>query len=97
MAAGGGISFYREISSMPKREPRKPTRPALNIQIRDARLAAGMTQRDLGAELKVAQRFIWGLESGEKEPNVRHLIAICEATGCEFLIDSETVMFTAPG
>ncbi|KKM88432.1 hypothetical protein LCGC14_1258830 [marine sediment metagenome] len=84
---------------MPKRKPRKINRPALNQQIRQAREAAGLTQRELAAKFfgprkgSVSQRFIWGLESGDKEPNVHHLIAIAKATGHMFPIDADTVMF----
>jgi transcriptional regulator with XRE-family HTH domain len=78
---------------MPKRKTRKIPRPALNQEIRDARLAAKLTQRELADAIGVSQRFVCGLESGEKEPNVHHLIAICKATGHTVGIDQDTVLF----
>ncbi len=74
---------------MPKRKPR---RPALNQQIREARLAAKMHQRELAAKIGATQQFVQLLEAGTTSPNVRHLIAICKATGCEFSIDRKTVI-----
>ncbi len=74
--------------TLPKRKRR---RPALNQQIREARLSAKLTQRQLADKLDVSQRFVCGLESGEKEPNVHHLIAICEVTGHTFAIGRDTV------
>jgi hypothetical protein len=33
--------------------------------------------------MEITKRFVVALERGEKTPNVRHLLAIAAATGCE--------------
>lgn len=71
----------------------KPPRPSLHGQIREARLAANMTQAELAKAMSVSQRFVFALESGDRTPNVHHLIAVCKATGCEFPIDKDIVVF----
>ena len=73
--------------------PRKIIRPGLNEQLREVRKSAGLTQAELAAALGTSQRFVSGLESGEKTPNIHHLIAIAEATGHTFAVDAETVVF----
>jgi len=78
---------------MPKRKPRQITRPGLNEKIREVRLAAKMTQRELADAIGHSQAFVHQLESGRTAPNVHHLIAIAEATGHTFAIDAETVIF----
>jgi len=78
---------------MPKRKPRQITRPGLNEKIREVRLAAKMTQRELADAIGHSQAFIHQLESGDVRPNVHHLIAIAEATGHTFAIGADTVIF----
>lgn len=78
---------------MPKRKPRPIIRSGLNEQIREVRKAAKLTQSELADAIGASQRFVSGLESGEKTPNIHHLIAIAEATGHTFAIDAETVIF----
>ena len=82
---------------MPKRKLRPVIRPGLNEQIREVRQTARLTQIELANAIGVTQRFISGLERGEKTPNIHHLIAIAEATGHAFAIDAETVVFSKSG
>ena len=79
---------------MPKRTPRKISRPGLNEKIREVRTAAKMTQRELADAIGHSQAFVHQLESGQARPNLQHLIAIADATGHKFGYDGETVIFT---
>ena len=73
-----------------------PKRKTLNDEIREVRLAAGLTQYELGAAIKVPQDFLSRLEGGTKKLNARHLIAICKATNGTFVIDKNTRLAIIP-
>ena len=52
-------------------------------QIRDARKAAGLTQKQLAAQLGIAQARISEYESGQHEPSAsrfQKIMAVCEAS-----------------
>lgn len=54
---------------------------ALGREIRDARKAAGLTQRALAAQLSVTIQTVWNYEHGVYDPGVDTLHRIEEITG----------------
>jgi transcriptional regulator with XRE-family HTH domain len=51
----------------------------LRRRLRDARLAAGVTQQDLAARLQVPQSFVSKFETGERRLDVVEFTEVCEA------------------
>jgi len=54
-------------------------------QLRQARLKAGLTQKDLAKRLAVTQSFISKCERGERRIDVVELRALCTGVGMPFL------------
>jgi transcriptional regulator with XRE-family HTH domain len=63
-------------------EPVKPW-VAIGARIRDARLAAGLSQAALAARIGTSRRHVIRLEHGEHRPSPPMLRRIAEATGRE--------------
>lgn len=70
---------------MPKRKTN-----TLNHALCRARIAAGMSQRDLARDTGLPQSFLARIELGDKTPNFRHAIAILKATDAEFVLNGKT-------
>lgn len=56
----------------------------LGLAVQQARLARGMSQSDLAAELGVTQSAISEIESGKSTIYLRRLLSIARITGLEF-------------
>ena len=50
-------------------------------RIREARIRAGLTQRQVGALLGVTRQTIWCWETGRMAPNARHLAELSSRLG----------------
>lgn len=57
------------------------------IVMQQARLAAGLTQRELAERLGISQRYVWEMESGKDSPALRRLLDALEATGARVYVD----------
>lgn len=55
---------------------------AIARQIRAERIAAGMTQAELGAKLEWSERQIWKIENRQRVVAAHELAMLCEALGC---------------
>lgn len=55
----------------------------LRSWLKDSRLEAGLTMRELAARLEVPFQFIHKVESGERRLDVVEYVAYCEALGVE--------------
>ncbi len=61
----------------------------LAASIRAVRVAAGMSQRQLGEAIGVTKMTVWRWESLNYDPltmSVRRLVRLADATGCESLV-----------
>ncbi len=61
----------------------------LAASIKAARVAAGMTQKQLGEAIGVTKMTVWRWESLNYDPltmSVRRLVTLADATGCESLV-----------
>ncbi len=61
----------------------------LAASIKAARVAAGMSQRQLGEAIGVTKMTVWRWESLNYDPltmSVRRLVRLADATGCESLV-----------
>ncbi|MBK8446694.1 MAG: helix-turn-helix transcriptional regulator [Micropruina sp.] len=56
----------------------------VGLAVQQARLARGLTQTELAAELDVPQSTISEIESGKATIYLRRLLSIARATGLEF-------------
>ena len=56
----------------------------VGLAVQQARLACGLTQTELAAELDVPQSTISEIESGKATIYLRRLLSIARATGLEF-------------
>lgn len=56
----------------------------VGLAVQQARLARGLTQTELAAELGVPQSTISEIESGKATIYLRRLLSIARATGMEF-------------
>jgi len=54
---------------------------SLGIALQQARLASGMTQRDLAERLGTTQKYIWSLEQGKDSIAITRLLEALSATG----------------
>lgn len=52
-----------------------------NIAMKQARLAAGLSQQDLAEKLGVSRQTINAIEKGDYNPTIRLCIGICRALG----------------
>lgn len=50
-------------------------------RIRDARKAAGKTQKDFSKILGMSENYIWQIENGQREPSDRTVRDICRVFG----------------
>jgi len=63
------------------------TSPAtLGIAVQQARMAAGLTQRELAERLGVSQRYVWELESGKESLVLTRLFRALRETGSQMSI-----------
>ena len=60
---------------------RSPRHRALIAAIVAARQAAGLTQRQLAAQLKRSNSFVWKIEAGERQVNVLEFMEIARILG----------------
>ncbi|MDP9800943.1 HTH-type transcriptional regulator/antitoxin HipB [Arcanobacterium wilhelmae] len=56
---------------------------SLGRMLQQARLVAGLTQRDLAKQLGTTQKYIWELEAGKPSIMMNRLFAAMQATGME--------------
>ena len=56
---------------------------SLGLMLQQARLVAGLTQRELASEIGTTQKYIWELESGKPSIAMQRLFAAMHATGME--------------
>lgn len=62
------VSFYqREVIPM----------TTIGEQIRDARKALSLTQKEFSAALGMSENYIWQIEKGQREPSDRTISDIC--------------------
>ncbi|ANJ25478.1 helix-turn-helix domain-containing protein [Agromyces aureus] len=62
-------------------QARIDTPQSLGIALQQARMASGMTQRDLAQQLGTTQKYIWELEQGKESVAVTRLFEALRATG----------------
>lgn len=67
----------------------KDSRTLGNV-LREARMASGLTQRELADELGVNQPYIVGLESGKGTKAIERLLEFAQATGVSLYCDVES-------
>ena len=60
---------------------------SLGRVIAQARLLAGLSQRDLAEKLGTTQRYIWELESGKDSALIERLLGALRATGATMTIE----------
>ena len=60
---------------------RSPRHRALIAALVAARQAAGLTQRQLAAQLKRSNSFVWKIEAGERQVNVLEFMEIARILG----------------
>lgn len=58
---------------------------SLGRMLQQARLVAGLTQRELATQLGTTQKYIWELESGKPSILMDRLFSAMEATGLELM------------
>jgi ribosome-binding protein aMBF1 (putative translation factor) len=90
----------REARDPAFREARERLRPWYEIRraLIGARLAAGLTQRELAERLGTTQSAIARLESGSRLPNVDTLYRLAKELGIEFVITPDAALAVrAPG
>ena len=51
-------------------------------ELRDARVAAGLTQEEVAARAGVDRSYLSRLEHGHQSPTVDMLLRLCDAIGC---------------
>ncbi|WP_395244460.1 helix-turn-helix domain-containing protein [Agromyces sp. MMS24-K17] len=56
------------------------------LALQQARMAAGMSQRQLAERIGVSQRYVWELESGKDFPAIARLIDALTATGATITV-----------
>ncbi len=66
---------------------RPPVRPRAELQplgdaIYRARVAKGLTQKQLGEQVGMTQTTIYGIEAGRREPGILALQKIARELGC---------------
>lgn len=53
----------------------------LRTMLKDARLKAGLTQKDIASRLRVRQSFVSKYEAGERRLDLFELRSVCRAVG----------------
>ena len=64
---------------------------ALGKRIRQLRQAKGWSQEHFASEAGMHRTYMWGIESGVRNPSLRHLVCIADALGV-----SIAELFTSP-
>lgn len=62
---------------------RTPRQHRLQDLLKEGRIAAGLSQEEVGRLLNLQQSFVSKLEQGERRLSVLELIDICEAIGTD--------------
>ena len=75
---------------MARHTARLRTPADVGLAVQQARLALGLTQAELAAELDVTQSAISAIESGKATIYLRRLLEIGRATGLEFAASWES-------
>ena len=83
------VVLYREITIraggvMTRHTARLRSPADFGLAVQQSRLARGLTQRELAAELDVPQSTISEIESGKATIYIRRLLSIARVTGLEF-------------
>lgn len=65
------------------------TAAGLGLVLREARLGAGLTQRELATELGVAQSYVAELEAGKEIKAVERLFDIARITGLRLYAETQ--------
>lgn len=55
--------------------------------LQQARLAAGITQRDLAEQMGVSQKYVWEMESGKNVAAIERLLSAFTATGVKLIAE----------
>ena len=64
------------------------TNPAsLGIALQQARMASGMSQRQLAERLNTSQRYIWELESGKDSAVLIRILSVLRETQASMTIE----------
>ncbi|WP_353807686.1 helix-turn-helix domain-containing protein [Agromyces sp. SYSU T00194] len=58
----------------------------IGLALQQARAAAGLSQRDLAADLGISQRYLWELESGKEFQAISRLLDAFNATGVDIIL-----------
>lgn len=69
--------------------PRRPLSRAVvefGRQLRDARLKAGLTQRQVAERLGVTQGYVSHIEQGIRSPSLPNCDALARAIGCKLVV-----------
>lgn len=61
--------------------PEEETLPSSKLRIKEARMRAGLTQRQLSDELGIAVTTLSGYETGRSDPKTEHLVPISQICG----------------
>lgn len=66
----------------------KITNPAsLGVALQQARMASGLSQRQLAERLNTSQRYIWELESGKDSAVLTRVLSILRETHASMTIE----------
>lgn len=57
------------------------------MALQQARLAAGMTQRDLAEQMGVSQKYVWEMETGKSVAAIERLLSAFKATGVKLIAE----------
>ena len=97
------MNFRDHVAEMEARDPafreaRERLRPQFEFRkaLIGARLAAGLTQRQLAERMGTSQAAIARLESGTRLPTVDTLFRLAAALGVEFTITPEEPLTVRP-
>lgn len=67
-----------------ERRARIRTPADIGLALQQARMASGMTQSEIAAELDIPQSTVSELESGKATIHLRRILEMARATGIEF-------------
>lgn len=59
----------------------------LGAVLQQARMTAGISQRELADRVGTSQRYIWELEAGKESPLLKHLFGALEAVGASVYVE----------
>ena len=60
---------------------------SFGLAVQQARLIAGISQRDLAKRIGTSQRYIWELEAGKDSTLLRNLISALTETGASITVE----------